>query len=170
MPGMVHDLSQVSNMYINLMLLVRNSRCCLGEHFHKLPSFLFPLFSPHNIKISLLICSTPFRARDNFEKVKGTYGAASCYLLQLNSRQPGTKTEDIPDPWSHFIHSPTADNVSNMCGLVLKWSLLSQFLHERNMGVEGGLLVKALDCGSRVPVPLAVEIYLPGALSPTPKN
>ena len=80
--------------------------------------------------ISLLICSTPFRARDNFEKVKGTYGAASCYLLQLNSRQPGTKTEDIPDPWSHFIHSPTADNVSNMCGLVLKWSLLSQFLHE----------------------------------------
>ena len=40
--------------------------------------------------------------------------------------------------------------------------------------VAGGLLVKALDCGSikrsRVPVPLAAEIYFSsGALSPTSK-
>jgi len=45
--------------------------------------------------------------------VKAAYGAASCHLLKLNSRQPGTSTEDIPDPWSHFISTPMTDKVSD---------------------------------------------------------
>ena len=42
------------------------------------------------------------RAHDNFEKIKGVYGAGSCYLLQVNSRAPGIPSQGTPDPWSQF--------------------------------------------------------------------
>ena len=44
------------------------------------------------------------RAGDLFERIKGQYGAATCYLLQINSRASSdTSTESLPDPWSQFL-------------------------------------------------------------------
>lgn len=45
-----------------------------------------------------------YRAGDLFERIKGQYGAGSCYLLQVNSRLSSVdSTESLPDPWSQFI-------------------------------------------------------------------
>jgi len=44
------------------------------------------------------------RAGDSFERIKGQYGATSCYLLQINScTSPSSSTESLPDPWSQFL-------------------------------------------------------------------
>ena len=64
-------------------------------------------------EMQFAVHATPFpalpnRAHDNFEKIKGVYGAGSCYLLQVNSRAPGTPSQGTPDPWSQFSISGSA--------------------------------------------------------------
>jgi len=67
-----------------------------------------------------------YRADDLFERIKGQYGAGSCYLLQVNSRPSSVdSTESLPDPWSQFIRHQRYTTVS-VCVCVCVHACLSE--------------------------------------------
>jgi hypothetical protein len=46
-----------------------------------------------------------FRADAVYEDMKQRYGSQGCYLLKINSRtSPTGADEQIPDPWSQYLH------------------------------------------------------------------
>jgi len=46
------------------------------------------------------------RAEASLAAIKEEFGAASCFLLTVNSRPPGERddTGHLPDPWSQFLN------------------------------------------------------------------
>ena len=72
-----------------------------------------------NVPISyqLLRFSCPCRAKDNYAKVVGTYGGASCFFLQINSRASSSPGKNVPDLWSDLLRSgsETNDTATTVC-------------------------------------------------------
>ena len=64
----------------------------------------------HFVTLAYTRSPIPNRAHDNFEQIKGVYGAGSCYLLQVNSRAPGNPSHGTPDPWSQYSSLRVADH------------------------------------------------------------
>ena len=65
----------------------------------------------------LLRFSFPCRAKGNYAKVVGTYGGASCFFLQINSRASGSPGKNVPDLWSDLLRSgsETNDTATAVC-------------------------------------------------------
>ena len=65
---------------------------------------MFPMFLPLPPVAVLLPPDSP-RADAVYEDMKQRYGSQGCYLLKINSRTSPTGTnEQIPDPWSQYLH------------------------------------------------------------------
>ncbi len=63
-----------------------------------------------HVLYQLLCLSFLCRARDNYAKVEGTYGGASCFFLHINSRASGSPGKNVPDLWSDLLRSGSETN------------------------------------------------------------
>lgn len=56
-------------------------------------------------------CFIFFRAEMVYEDMKQRYGLQGCYLLKINSRASSPEEEEqIPDPWSQYLHKQNLRN------------------------------------------------------------
>ncbi|KAG7280750.1 hypothetical protein CRUP_037680 [Coryphaenoides rupestris] len=72
-------------------------------------------FIPNTLKYYVLLHDTSQgdeqRADTVYEDMKQRYGSQGCYLLKINSRTaPTGANEQIPDPWSQYLHKNTMLN------------------------------------------------------------
>lgn len=59
-----------------------------------------------------------FRADTLYEDMKQRYGPQGCYLLKINSRTFSSEDdEQIPDPWSQYLHRNFLHNEVNTVAL-----------------------------------------------------
>lgn len=71
----------------------------------KLPKWFCPDVLRYYVLLHDVSGSASEKAEVVFDKMKTTYGANSCYLLQINSRVAGHKEDlsHLPDPWCQFL-------------------------------------------------------------------
>ncbi|XP_075997687.1 trafficking protein particle complex subunit 8 isoform X2 [Genypterus blacodes] len=123
MPASEHEFL---NHYLACLLVVSSSEALPVEQFLKLSQeqhriqhngeYTHPKwFIPNTLKYYVLLHDMSIgneqRADTVYEDMKQRYGAQGCYLLKINSRTPSVKEdEQIPDPWSQYIHRNNLHN------------------------------------------------------------
>uniref|UniRef100_A0A672YVX3 Trafficking protein particle complex 8 n=1 Tax=Sphaeramia orbicularis TaxID=375764 RepID=A0A672YVX3_9TELE len=149
MPASDHEFL---NHYLACLLVVSSSEAVPVEQFLKLSQeqhriqhsgeYTHPKwFIPNTLKYYVLLHDMSEgdeqRADAVYEDMKQRYGPQGCYLLKMNSRTFLAETdEQIPDPWSQYLHKnnlhnqvsieqsvsavPTSNNVPYVCD---KWNL-----------------------------------------------
>ncbi|KAJ3598805.1 hypothetical protein NHX12_032769 [Muraenolepis orangiensis] len=117
MPASDHEFL---NHYLACLLVVSSSEAVPVEQFLKLSQEQHRIqhsgdhtnprwFIPNTLKYYVLLHDTSQgdeqRADAVYEDMKQRYGSQGCYLLKINSRTAPTGTnEQIPDPWSQYLH------------------------------------------------------------------
>lgn len=123
MPASDHEFL---NHYLACLLVVSSSEAVPVEQFLKLSQeqhrmqhsgeYTHPKwFIPNTLKYYVLLHDMSEgdeqRADAVYEDMKQRYGPQGCYLLKMNSRTClAEKDEQIPDPWSQYLHK---NNLSN---------------------------------------------------------
>ncbi|XP_012275553.1 trafficking protein particle complex subunit 8 isoform X2 [Orussus abietinus] len=82
----------------------------MGAQLHQsVPGKLPKWFNNNALRYYVLIhdavSDDKFKAETVFTDMKNIYGINNCFLLQMNSRQPGITDDNahLPDPWSQFL-------------------------------------------------------------------
>uniref|UniRef100_A0A3P8X173 Trafficking protein particle complex subunit 8 n=1 Tax=Cynoglossus semilaevis TaxID=244447 RepID=A0A3P8X173_CYNSE len=117
MPASDHEFL---NHYLACLLVVSSTEAVPVEQFIKLSQeqhriqhsgeYTSPKwFIPNTLKYYVLLHDMgegdEQRADTVYEDMKQRYGSQGCYLLKINSRTLSTeKDEQIPDPWSQYLH------------------------------------------------------------------
>uniref|UniRef100_A0A8C5B846 Trafficking protein particle complex subunit 8 n=1 Tax=Gadus morhua TaxID=8049 RepID=A0A8C5B846_GADMO len=117
MPASDHEFL---NHYLACLLVVSSSEAVPVEQFLKLSQEQHRIqhsgdytnprwFIPNTLKYYVLLHDTSQgdeqRADAVYEDMKQRYGSQGCYLLKINSRtSPTGADEQIPDPWSQYLH------------------------------------------------------------------
>uniref|UniRef100_A0A3B3UAB1 Trafficking protein particle complex subunit 8 n=1 Tax=Poecilia latipinna TaxID=48699 RepID=A0A3B3UAB1_9TELE len=80
-----------------------------------------------------LAVSFYFRAEMVYEDMKQRYGPQGCYLLKINSRASSPEEEEqIPDPWSQYLHKQNLRNQVSSLLLTLLQPTMQHKLVEGN--------------------------------------
>uniref|UniRef100_A0A3Q1EDQ8 Trafficking protein particle complex subunit 8 n=1 Tax=Acanthochromis polyacanthus TaxID=80966 RepID=A0A3Q1EDQ8_9TELE len=117
MPAADHEFL---NHYLACLLVVSSTEAVPVEQFLKLSQEQHRIqhsgeytnpkwFIPNTLKYYVLLHDTSEgdeqRADAVYEDMKQRYGPQGCYLLKMNSRTfSAEKDEQIPDPWSQYLH------------------------------------------------------------------
>ncbi|XP_077391270.1 trafficking protein particle complex subunit 8 isoform X2 [Festucalex cinctus] len=117
MPASDHEFL---NHYLACLLVVSSGETVPVEQFVKLSQEQHRIqhsgdyakpkwFIPNTLKYYVLLHDVgqgdQQRAETVYEDMKQRYGPQGCYLLKINSRTlPAEQNEQIPDPWSHYLH------------------------------------------------------------------
>ncbi|KAM3876034.1 trafficking protein particle complex subunit 8 [Diretmus argenteus] len=117
MPASDHEFL---NHYLACLLVVSSSEAVPVEQFLKLSQEQHRIqhsgeytnpkwFIPNTLKYYVLLHDMSEdeeqRADAVYEDMKQRYGAQGCYLLKVNSRTASAEAdEQIPDPWSQYLH------------------------------------------------------------------
>uniref|UniRef100_A0A8C5FBH4 Trafficking protein particle complex subunit 8 n=1 Tax=Gadus morhua TaxID=8049 RepID=A0A8C5FBH4_GADMO len=137
MPASDHEFL---NHYLACLLVVSSSEAVPVEQFLKLSQEQHRIqhsgdytnprwFIPNTLKYYVLLHDTSQgdeqRADAVYEDMKQRYGSQGCYLLKINSRtSPTGADEQIPDPWSQYLHKNnllsqvSAGEEMNLCYLM----------------------------------------------------
>uniref|UniRef100_A0A8D0A1H9 Trafficking protein particle complex subunit 8 n=1 Tax=Sander lucioperca TaxID=283035 RepID=A0A8D0A1H9_SANLU len=123
MPASDHEFL---NHYLACLLVVSSTEAVPVEQFLKLSQeqhrvqhsgeYTNPKwFIPNTLKYYVLLHDMSEgdeqRADSVYEDMKQRYGHQGCYLLKLNSRTSSAEEdEQIPDPWSQYLHRNTLQN------------------------------------------------------------
>ncbi|XP_077439966.1 trafficking protein particle complex subunit 8 isoform X3 [Vanacampus margaritifer] len=123
MPASDHEFL---NHYLACLLVVSSSETVPVEQFAKLSQEQHRIqhsgdytkpkwFIPNTLKYYVLLHDVSQgdeqRAETVYEDMKQRYGPQGCYLLKINSRTlPAEQNEQIPDPWSHYLHRNDLQN------------------------------------------------------------
>nr|XP_014348794.1 PREDICTED: trafficking protein particle complex subunit 8 [Latimeria chalumnae] len=123
MPASDHEFL---NHYLACMLVVSSTEAEPMEQFLKLSNeqhriqhsneYSYPKwFIPNTLKYYVLLHDISEgeeqRADLVYEEMKQRYGTQGCYLLKINSRTSARGSdEQIPDPWSQYLHKSTLQN------------------------------------------------------------
>uniref|UniRef100_A0A3B5A3T8 Trafficking protein particle complex 8 n=1 Tax=Stegastes partitus TaxID=144197 RepID=A0A3B5A3T8_9TELE len=123
------------NHYLACLLVVSSTEAVPVEQFLKLSQEQHRIqhsgeytnpkwFIPNTLKYYVLLHDASEgdeqRADTVYEDMKQRYGPQGCYLLKMNSRTfSAEKDEQIPDPWSQYLHKNNLRNqVSTVADLV----------------------------------------------------
>ncbi|XP_061894359.1 trafficking protein particle complex subunit 8 isoform X2 [Entelurus aequoreus] len=117
MPASDHEFL---NHYLACLLVVSSSETVPVEQFLKLSQEQHRIqhsgeytkpkwFIPNTLKYYVLLHDVSEgdeqKADSVYEDMKQRYGPQGCYLLKMNSRTlPAEQNEQIPDPWSQYLH------------------------------------------------------------------
>ncbi|XP_054646076.1 trafficking protein particle complex subunit 8 isoform X1 [Dunckerocampus dactyliophorus] len=117
MPASDHEFL---NHYLACLLVVSSNEAVPVEQFLKLSQEQHRIqhsgeytkpkwFIPNTLKYYVLLHDVSEgdgqRADSVYEDMKQRYGPQGCYLLKINSRTlPAEQNEQIPDPWSQYLH------------------------------------------------------------------
>uniref|UniRef100_A0A7N9AN94 Trafficking protein particle complex 8 n=1 Tax=Mastacembelus armatus TaxID=205130 RepID=A0A7N9AN94_9TELE len=128
MPASDHEFL---NYFLACLLVVSSTEAVPVEQFLKLSQeqhrvqhsgeYTNPKwFIPNTLKYYVLLHDmsegNEHRADTVYEDMKQRYGPQGCYLLKINSRTLSTgEDEQIPDPWSQYLHRNNLHNQSVMC-------------------------------------------------------
>uniref|UniRef100_A0A665TH95 Trafficking protein particle complex 8 n=1 Tax=Echeneis naucrates TaxID=173247 RepID=A0A665TH95_ECHNA len=123
MPASDHEFL---NHYLACLLVVSSTEAVPVEQFLKLSQEQHRIqhsgeytnpkwFIPNTLKYYVLLHDMSEgdeqRADVLYEDMKQRYGAQGCYLLKINSRASSTaEDEQIPDPWSQYLHRNNLQN------------------------------------------------------------
>ncbi|XP_028442917.1 trafficking protein particle complex subunit 8 isoform X2 [Perca flavescens] len=123
MPASDHEFL---NHYLACLLVVSSTEAVPVEQFLKLSQEQHRIqhsgeytnpkwFIPNTLKYYVLLHDMSEgdeqRADSVYEDMKQRYGHQGCYLLKLNSRTSSAEEdEQIPDPWSQYLHRNTLQN------------------------------------------------------------
>uniref|UniRef100_A0AAQ5YG53 Trafficking protein particle complex 8 n=1 Tax=Amphiprion ocellaris TaxID=80972 RepID=A0AAQ5YG53_AMPOC len=156
MPAADHEFL---NHYLACLLVVSSTEAVPVEQFLKLSQEQHRIqhsgeytnpkwFIPNTLKYYVLLHDTSEgdeqRADAVYEDMKQRYGPQGCYLLKMNSRTfSAEKDEQIPDPWSQYLHKNILRNQNNLSSLkhINRHHLLCVFIFD---GVSGSLENHAL--------------------------
>lgn len=117
-----HSDHECIRHYVSVLLVVSSDHPTPLEAFSQLytrqkeseqakyPKWLTPHLFYYHLLLHDVVEGNTALAHDNFEQIKGVYGAGSCYLLQVNSRAPGNPSHGTPDPWSQYSSLRVADH------------------------------------------------------------
>uniref|UniRef100_A0A672T8F2 Trafficking protein particle complex subunit 8 n=1 Tax=Sinocyclocheilus grahami TaxID=75366 RepID=A0A672T8F2_SINGR len=136
MPASEHEFL---NHYLACMLVVSSCEAVPTERFLKLSQeqhriqhsgeYTHPKwFIPNTLKYYVLLHDISEgdeqRADSVYEDMKQRYGTQGCYLLKINSRSGSTGAdEQMPDPWSQYLHKTSIHNPVSLNTLNLKYFL-----------------------------------------------
>ncbi|XP_029285270.1 trafficking protein particle complex subunit 8 isoform X2 [Cottoperca gobio] len=123
MPASDHEFL---NHYLACLLVVSSTEAVPVEQFLKLSQEQHRIqhsgeytnpkwFIPNTLKYYVLLHDMSEggeqRADSVYEDMKQRYGHQGCYLLKVNSRTfSAEEDEQIPDPWSQYLHRNTVQN------------------------------------------------------------
>ncbi|XP_053285901.1 trafficking protein particle complex subunit 8 isoform X1 [Pleuronectes platessa] len=123
MPASDHEFL---NHYLACLLVVSSTEAVPVEQFLKLSQEQHRIqhsgeytnpkwFIPNTLKYYVLLHDMSEgdeqRAETVYEDMKQRYGPQGCYLLKMNSRTLSTEEdEQIPDPWSQYLHRNNLHN------------------------------------------------------------
>uniref|UniRef100_A0A3P9Q799 Trafficking protein particle complex subunit 8 n=1 Tax=Poecilia reticulata TaxID=8081 RepID=A0A3P9Q799_POERE len=141
MPASDHEFL---NHYLACLLVVSSTEAVPVEQFLKLSQEQHKIqhsgeytnpkwFIPNTLKYYVLLHDMnegdEQRAEMVYEDMKQRYGPQGCYLLKINSRASSPEEEEqIPDPWSQYLHKQNLRNqVSSL--LLNLLTLLQPTLH-----------------------------------------
>uniref|UniRef100_A0A3Q2PLD4 Trafficking protein particle complex subunit 8 n=1 Tax=Fundulus heteroclitus TaxID=8078 RepID=A0A3Q2PLD4_FUNHE len=157
MPASDHEFL---NHYLACMLVVSSTEAVPVEQFLKLSQEQHRIqhsgeytdpkwFIPNTLKYYVLLHDMnegdEQRADMVYEDMKQRYGSHGCYLLKINSRasSPPEEDEQIPDPWSQYLHKQnlrnqvSTDEPHNMSRL--HFNLFCFYMLEEGPGVSSCL-------------------------------
>uniref|UniRef100_A0A3B3WCQ8 Trafficking protein particle complex 8 n=1 Tax=Poecilia mexicana TaxID=48701 RepID=A0A3B3WCQ8_9TELE len=137
MPASDHEFL---NHYLACLLVVSSTEAVPVEQFLKLSQEQHKIqhsgeytnpkwFIPNTLKYYVLLHDMnegdEQRAEMVYEDMKQRYGPQGCYLLKINSRASSPEEEEqIPDPWSQYLHKQNLRN--QVSRLVLNLLILLQ--------------------------------------------
>uniref|UniRef100_A0AAQ5XV18 Trafficking protein particle complex 8 n=1 Tax=Amphiprion ocellaris TaxID=80972 RepID=A0AAQ5XV18_AMPOC len=153
MPAADHEFL---NHYLACLLVVSSTEAVPVEQFLKLSQEQHRIqhsgeytnpkwFIPNTLKYYVLLHDTSEgdeqRADAVYEDMKQRYGPQGCYLLKMNSRTfSAEKDEQIPDPWSQYLHKNILRNqVNDTCKVMHNEDMLSE-LHNIETDLENHAL------------------------------
>uniref|UniRef100_A0A3B4U4U7 Trafficking protein particle complex subunit 8 n=1 Tax=Seriola dumerili TaxID=41447 RepID=A0A3B4U4U7_SERDU len=151
MPASDHEFL---NHYLACLLVVSSTEAVPVEQFLKLSQEQHRIqhsgdytnpkwFIPNTLKYYVLLHDMSEgdeqRADVVYEDMKQRYGPQGCYLLKMNSRTSSAEEdEQIPDPWSQYLHRT---NLQNQVSAVASstWSSMFSCSNNRVNGVSNSL-------------------------------
>ncbi|XP_041647295.1 trafficking protein particle complex subunit 8 [Cheilinus undulatus] len=143
MPASDHEFL---NHYLACLLVVSSTESVPVEQFLKLSQEQHRIqhsgeyanpkwFIPNTLKYYVLLHDMSEgdeqRAETVYEDMKQRYGSQGCYLLKMNSRTLSDQVdEQIPDPWSQYLHRSYLQNQENSDDVIPS---INSAAHENNI-------------------------------------
>uniref|UniRef100_A0AAX7T8H8 Trafficking protein particle complex 8 n=1 Tax=Astatotilapia calliptera TaxID=8154 RepID=A0AAX7T8H8_ASTCA len=150
MPASDHEFL---NHYLACLLVVSSTEAVPVEQFLKLSQEQHRIqhsgeytnpkwFIPNTLKYYVLLhdmCEGDEQRADVvYEDMKQKYGSQGCYLLKMNSRTFSANVdEQIPDPWSQYLHKNNLHNQVNIANSSTFYILHYFLADEMSSSLEG---------------------------------